>query len=391
MDSKDFTMSFGLSRKERRGGFLLALIIFATGAVFLINKEYFNPPNKLSESDITIIDSILVSNETKKKAHEKSYAYNNSYKLELNPRQFDPNTVTYQELIDMGVPKRTVTIWINFREKGGKFNDPSDIQNIYTLDDRAYEALLPFTVIEESKRKIKSRPKQDIQLAKKDPEKLLFPFDPNTISRDSLNLLNVPPRLASSIIGYRKAGGIFRSVEKLKTSPGITDSIYGKIAPYVRIDSGYLLKKKIWKPRAYSSEEPVLQPINLNTADSIDLRKIRGIGAVRAKVILERRDNIGGYYHLNQLYDGLYSLDSTDVKQISKYLYVDDSYRRIDLKTIDKWTLQSNYYFNKNMATTAVNYFKHRDQRSDLDDFIANSPLSQEKWEKVKPYLTLDE
>ena len=114
MDSKDFTMSFGLSRKERRGGFLLALIIFATGAVFLINKEYFNPPNKLSESDITIIDSILVSNETKKKAHEKSYAHNNSYKLELNPRQFDPNTVTYQELIDMGVPKRTVTIWINF-------------------------------------------------------------------------------------------------------------------------------------------------------------------------------------------------------------------------------------------------------------------------------------
>jgi len=64
----------------------------------------------------------------------------------------------------------------------------------------------------------------------------------------------------------------------------------------------------------------------LNSADSIELRQIRGIGAFRAKILIERREQIGGYYSLDQLYDDLYSIDSADVQQIKPYLYVDESY-----------------------------------------------------------------
>jgi hypothetical protein len=107
--------------------------------------------------------------------------------------------------------------------------------------------------------------------------------------------------------------------------------------------------------------------------------------------LIERRENIGGFYELDQLFDGLYSIDSAVVEQIRRYLYVDDSYRRIDLETTDYKTLRNNYYFSKNMATTAINYFKHRDQEGHLDDFIKNSPLSRDKWKKVRPYLTLED
>ena len=93
----------------------------------------------------------------------------------------------------------------------------------------------------------------------------------------------------------------------------------------------------------------------------------------------------------DRLYDDLYSIDSAAVKQISPYLYVDDSYNRINLRSTDLWTLKRHHYFSKNMATTAINYFRDRDQEAELDDFIANSPLLREKWEKVRPYLTLED
>ena len=391
MRIEDLGHWFGISPTERRGSFVLVLILFAVGAIYLFVDEYYHPVVELSEQDIAFIDSLLVRHETNEiDVKKESQSHSQKSKPTLNPKYYDPNTVSHDELVEMGVPVRTATIWANYREKGGRFKKPTDIQNIYTLDKHTYKTLLPFTSIAVPKRK-PFNPKPIIQVIKNTSQKELFSFDPNTISNDSLKLLNIPPRLASSIVGYRKAGGTFRTVEKLKTSPGITDSIYRAIAPYVKIDSSYQLKKKSWKPKVYASENSLMEPINLNTADSSELVKIKGIGPVRAKVLIERRENIGGYHHIYQLYDGLYSIDTSVVEQISKYLYVDDSYQRIELQATDKWALNRNYYFNTNMATTAVNYFKHRDQKNDLDDFIANSPLSQEKWEKVKPYLTLHE
>jgi len=392
MDINQLKHWFGASPIERRGSFVLVLLIVAIGAIYLLVDEYYNPIIKLSERDIALIDSLLIVHETKKVNNDgDKYVQPPNEKVKLNPRQYDPNTITHQELLAMGVPAKTATIWINFREKGGRFRKPADIQNIYTLDAQIYRKLLPFTKIRATKRKTDRNRKKKVKATKAFPQKEFFPFDPNTISRDSLDLLNIPSRLASSILGYRKAGGTFRYVDKLKSSPGMTDSIFRIIAPYVKIDSSYQLKNKSWKPKEYVTVTSKMEPINLNTADSSELVQIKGIGPVRAKVLIERRENIGGYYDLDQLYDGLYSLDTSAVDQISRYLYVDDSYRRIDLQAIDKWELIKNYYFSKNMATTAVNYFKHRDQRSYLDDFMAGSPLSHEKWEKVRPYLTLEE
>jgi DNA uptake protein ComE-like DNA-binding protein len=380
---------------ERRGGFVLVLTIFGIGILFNILADFRSPEEvKLSKEHFTKIESLLIAHEAKKERYARDRdKRSKDIKIEITPSQYDPNTVSYDGLIAMGIPKRTATIWINFRDKGGRFRKPADIQSIYTMDENIYQALLPFTIIAESERTPQENKKRYPPNPRTTPQKTLFSFDPNTISKDSLDLLNIPARLASSIIGYRKAGGIFRTVEKLKSSPGMTDSIYEAVYPYVTIDSSYQLKKKEWESEVFAQEKPmnILTPLNLNTADSSELIKIKGIGAFRAKILIERRENIGGFYELDQLFDGLYSIDSAVVEQIRRYLYVDDSYRRIDLRATDYKTLRNNYYFSKNMATTAINYFKHRDQEGHLDDFIKNSPLSREKWKKVRPYLTLED
>lgn len=375
---------FGLNPVERRGSFIFILGLFVVGVGFSITSLYHTDPSqvRLSKTQIQHIDSIINAQTV---MDQESAVQTRTLRL----KSYDPNTITSEELIEMGIPKRTATIWINYIAKGGRFYKPEDINNIYSLENDIYEALLPYTQVAGPKRKPRNYaprvPKKTYQRPKE-----LFTFDPNTISKDSVYNLNIPAQLAASILGYRKAGGIFRTVEKLKDSPGINDSIYAEIAPYIQIDSIYQINKKDKLKTFVATKKPIAS-INLNSADSIELRQIRGIGAFRAKILIERREQIGGYYSLDQLYDDLYSIDSADVQQIKPYLYVDESYKRIDLQSIEIWKLQRHHYFDKNMATTAVNYFKHRDQRTKLDDFIDSSPLSREKWEKVKPYLTLDE
>ncbi len=41
---------------------------------------------------------------------------------------FDPNTVTYEDLITLGLPAKTAHIWVNFRKKGGAFRRPEDLR-----------------------------------------------------------------------------------------------------------------------------------------------------------------------------------------------------------------------------------------------------------------------
>ena len=142
MNKSELTLWFGLTPSERRGSFVFVLIIIAIGMMNLILDGYHNPEVKLSERDLTVVDSILIAYEANKKKHTNDgYVRSQEKKRTLTPTQYDPNTVSYQELIAMGVPKRTATIWVNYRKKGGKFSKPPDIQGIYTLENEVLQAL----------------------------------------------------------------------------------------------------------------------------------------------------------------------------------------------------------------------------------------------------------
>ena len=47
-----------------------------------------------------------------------AYPEKGSKQKELNLKDFDPNEVSKNELIDMGIPIKTANIWLNYRNKG---------------------------------------------------------------------------------------------------------------------------------------------------------------------------------------------------------------------------------------------------------------------------------
>lgn len=65
----------------------------------------------------------------------------------VNYFTFNPNTATKEDFVALGLPDKLVNSIENFRNKGGKFYKPEDFSKIYNLSSELYHNLLPFILI----------------------------------------------------------------------------------------------------------------------------------------------------------------------------------------------------------------------------------------------------
>lgn len=105
----------------------------------------------------------------------------------------------------------------------------------------------------------------------------LRPFDPNTADFDELLRLGLSKHEAVSLLKYRAAGKVFRIPEDLSLCYGISDSLYRRLAPWVRIGRRYAIA-----PREYRSGRVLPQPIAPSPfrIDTVSARYLRAIGAL---------------------------------------------------------------------------------------------------------------
>ena len=150
----------------------------------------------------------------------------------------------------------------------------------------------------------------------------LQPFDPNTADSSTLVHLGLKPWQASNMLKYRAKNGRYRQAEDLKKLYGMTDSLYQTLFPYIQIDT---LSIRLFRDSLYRAQRPQVSPIradsdtlardtmpryispkrdtvlNLRTADTTELKMIRGIGAYRAQQIVRYREQLGGFASVEQL------------------------------------------------------------------------------------------
>ena len=107
-----------------------------------------------------------------------------------------------------------------------------------------------------------------------------FPFDPNTVSVDDLMRLGFSLKQAQSIDNYRKKGGRFRRRSDFARSYVVEDSVFQRLEKYINIPK-----------------------IDINSADSVTLITLPGIGKFFAGKIVSYRRELGGYSYPEQLMD----------------------------------------------------------------------------------------
>lgn len=154
----------------------------------------------------------------------------------------------------------------------------------------------------------------------------LKPFDPNTASKDSLIQSGLSDKLAQQILNYREKGGKFRVKKDFAKLYYLTDSAYQAIAPFL------LLPDELPKPK------PLI--VEINTADSLHLLRVKGIGPIYAHKILEYRRRSGGYFTLDQLGEAFYINANTLQEQQQRMAEI-KSQLRVDSTKIIKLDINS--------------------------------------------------
>ena len=243
--------------------------------------------------------------------------------------------------------------------------------------------------------------KKEIRLVPNDsPETKSLPiikrfFDPNKISSREFVALGFDSRVAERIVKYRTRGGQFRNTNDLL-------KIYGIDSALILAYEEYIIYPKESIPRSTTSnhapqdfqqpkprtEEKIIVP--LNSADTADFRKIRGIGKYWSARIVKYREALGGFVSKKQLHE-MYGLSPDLVDILDKHTMLDKiAIRKINLNQSSVKELSSHPYMNHKAAQAIVQYRTQHGHYQSLDDLSKIVALPDSLIVKIQPYLRID-
>lgn len=226
-------------------------------------------------------------------------------------------------------------------------------------------------------------------------------FDPNTADSSTLVHLGLKPWQASNMLKYRAKGGRYRKTEDLKRLYGMTDSMYLALLPYVVIDT---LAIDRWRdsvrmaadsvPRYVSYKRDTI--LNLRTADTTELRMIKGIGIYRAKQIIRYREQLGGFVSVEQLREvkALQPLlkDSLSTDSLLSHFFI-DSVRVVPLKvnSMHVERLQRHPYLSFEQARAIYELRRKKIHLKHLDQLRTLDCLTEQDIQRLRPYLSFEQ
>lgn len=218
-----------------------------------------------------------------------------------------------------------------------------------------------------------------------------FRFDPNTLDAKGWERLGFSKKQSESIVKFREKGGTFRKKEDLKKLFVIDETIYNKLEPFVIIDVKAVpafTKSDTASTKSYRKKE--FATAELNSADSVALVNVRGIGPAFARRIIRYREKLGGYSDLNQLLD-VYGIDSTRFLQIERNLSVDQSLiKKININSASIDQLRAHPYLDYFVAKAIVDKRIQKGAYTHVSQIMEIPLVYEALYLKIKPYLTVD-
>ncbi len=216
-----------------------------------------------------------------------------------------------------------------------------------------------------------------------------FAFDPNTASQEDLSNLGISEILVKRIVNYRTKGGKFRIKSDLSRIYGMDSTSFLRLYPFINLPDKRTLST-ITPPPIRSNRAIAAEPFDLNTADTVQLIRIYGIGPKLSMRITAYRDRLGGFISMDQLSE-VYGLDSTVINTIKKRSFISADFqpRMININEADQKKLSSLPYIKFNLAKSITAYrFQHGEFKS-VDELKGLALMDSSIFKKIKPYLTV--
>lgn len=201
-------------------------------------------------------------------------------------KHFNPNSLEEKDWIAMGIPAKTAHTLHRYTEKGGRFRKASDLYKIWGIRASDVQRLLPYVRIESA---ISENVKQ--KLTKSNAINTFThvkqPIDINEAdSADWESLPGIGPVLAGRIIHYRKRCSGFQTVDAIRSVYGLSDTVFQKILPLLRVSPARILQIK--KP-------------DINQLSVTELQRIGSLSREVAQAIVLYRKQHGNFERMADL------------------------------------------------------------------------------------------
>lgn len=298
---------FTFSKGERRGALvlialILLLILFNFLYPLFIRQKQYDHSAFDSEVKLFLEEQELIDAKNKTDNQKEDFDIldmkRSVVENKLNPFPFDPNTLTHEQWLKLGLSDNEAKMIEKYRSKGGKFYDKQDFKKMYCISADEYQVLEPFIEIKLPKPEY---PKDNYQ--KK--EIIITKTEINSASIDEfIKIKGIGNYFATQIVNYRIKLGGYYMIEQLLEIPKMDTLKFNPLIPYIEVNANAIRK------------------ININKADFEQLKSHPYIGYNIALSLINYRAKHGFYNLVSDIKKSMLITDKNYYK-ISQYLCVE--------------------------------------------------------------------
>lgn len=290
---------------------------------------------------------------------------------------FDPNTVTYDELLMLGFDKRTAVGIVKYRTAGKVFGIAEEFALCYGVSDEMFARVRPYIKIGSRYATKPTKRSEHLTDSTKLVRKSRFsprPFEPfkiDTVGVNYLRLIGFSTRQAELLIEYRNRGkGIF-SMNELRDCYAVSEEMADSLQHFVIL----------------SVRDPHEGLIEINTADSATLRKVRGIGAKTVVAVMQYRKFLGGFYKKEQIAE-LKCVTAENFAKISEQIYCDScKISKIDINFAAASEMEYHPYMTRRAIKLITETRESKGGWSCIEEMMEDDIFTKEQAQAIAPYL----
>ena len=226
----------------------------------------------------------------------------------------------------------------------------------------------------------------------------LVAFDPNLADSIDFFNLGLSPYVIRNIAKYREKGGRFSTPESFSRIYGLTDEKFKELEPYIRISDSFVkAKRKVVDtvPQVAKVKEKVVTSslkypkgtvVDINIADTVELKKIPGIGSVIARSIVTYRNRLGGFYSLEQLEEIKYVTPA-----LMKWFKLEEiSLRQLKINEMGLEQLRVHPYLNFHQAKVIIEHRRKKGQIKSLSQLSLYEEFTEKDLKRLSAYVSFD-